>query len=256
MHPLSLTLPQLKQLLFPDYYTGLEEANALRIRVLYDRNECIAVPKWFAVAIAETPEFDNTFHIQYLESHPILWPREAWMRSPDRKAAIINNARRVMREERATTKYQQQAYEFVTSLANRIVDNYFPHMKKGYLKSSFQRALVSRNYDLKRFRESLEDTFDEVVITTCWVNEPEKPENENDKPRSEEGDPQPAQIQEGEREASGYEHEEDEQTVDEDRDTRSRDHLASGGHEQCVEDLRSTSHGADQQDVAGADDGV
>jgi hypothetical protein len=180
MQQIPLTLQQISQLLFPDYHTGLEEANALRMRHVMDSFDCCAIPKWLAVQIAEQPDHENTFKIIYLAGeHPILWTREAWMKSRDRRAGIITKAREQMREQTERTRYEQQVYEFVTKLAERIVNNWFPGMKKGHLRASFQSTIARKNYDLARFRAVLDESFAAEVILTCWVNEPEKPTYDN-----------------------------------------------------------------------------
>ena len=243
---MEITPAQLKLLLFPDLSCELDESNKIKVRFIHDWMECKAIPQWLAAALLENEEARTIMHVQILESHTFLWPRETWLTSRDRKAAVIASARAgiaadiaAARAQSAQTKYQQQIYEFVTKLAERIVDNYFPHMKKGYLKSTFQNIITRCNFDPVKFRARIAESFDDVVLDTCWVNEPEKPnENTTSETASQEGPEQLPQVQEASRER----HESSQQEVDEDSDratetTFSDTDSGSGRDESTQEDL-------------------
>lgn len=203
---MEITPAQLKSLLFTDLTCDLDESNKIKVRFIHDWTECKAIPQWLAAAILEDESARTIMHVQILESHTFLWPREAWLASRDRKLSVIAAARAgiaadiaAARAQSAQTKYQQQIYEFVTKLAERIVDNYFPHMKKGYLKSTFQGIITRCNFDPVKFRARIAESFDDVVLDTCWVNEPEKQnETTTSETASQEGPEQLPQVQEAE----------------------------------------------------------
>ena len=207
---MEITPAQLKLLLFPDLTCDLDESNKIKVRFIHDWTECKAIPQWLAAAILEDEAARTIMHVQILESHTFLWPREAWLASRDRKLSVIANARAgiaadiaAARAQSAQTKYQQQIYEFVTKLAERIVDNYFPHMKKGYLKSTFQGIITRCNFDPAKFRARIAESFDDVVLDTCWVNEPERQhETTTSETASQEGPEQLPQVQEAEGEGA------------------------------------------------------
>lgn len=217
---MEITPAQLKSLLFTDLTCDLDESNKIKVRFIHDWTECKAIPQWLAAAILEDESARTIMHVQILESHTFLWPREAWLASRDRKLSVIAAARAgiaadiaAARAQSAQTKYQQQIYEFVTKLAERIVDNYFPHMKKGYLKSTFQGIITRCNFDPVKFRARIAESFDDVVLDTCWVNEPEKQnETTTSETASQEGSERLPEVQESNDERSGS----DQQDVEED----------------------------------------
>lgn len=188
---IKLTPQQLKLLLFPDLTTELDEARRFQVRNILDYTDCVAIPTWLALTINEAES--EIFHVQIIEEFRYLWPAEVWRKSRDRRSAVLDTARRAIAADMAAannaiakTRYQEACYRFVMDLANRIVDNWYPHMKKGFLKQSFERMLVKCAWNMQKFRESLSECFQDEVINTCWINEPE-PEQEHDKPRSNEG---------------------------------------------------------------------
>lgn len=190
---IKLTTEQLKLLLFPDLTTELDDARRFQVRNILDHTDCLAIPTWLALAINESQT--EIFHVQIVEEFRYLWPAEVWRKSRDRRSTVLDTARRAMAADIAAanqavaqTRYQQACYRFAMDLANRIVDNWYPHMKKGFLKQSFERMLVKNNWNLQKFRNSLSECFVDEVINTCWINEPE-PEQEHDRPRSNEGVP-------------------------------------------------------------------
>ena len=177
----------LKKLLFPDTTCDLDAANKIRTRLIMDWIECRAIPAWLALAIKEDPAASNIMYVQVIEEHYFLWPAEVWRTSNDRKMHNVASKRQAIaadiaaqRAQSAVTVYQRQAYQFVTDLAARLCDNYFPYMKKGYLKSTFQGIIARTNYDLARFKAILIESFDEDILNACWVNEPEKPKDTHD----------------------------------------------------------------------------
>lgn len=188
---IKLTTQQLKLLLFPDLTTELDDARKFQVRHILDYTDCVAIPSWLAIAINELQT--EVFHVQVIEEYRYLWPAETWRKSRDRRSAVLDAARRAIAADAAAanhaiakTRYQEACYRFVMDLANRIVDNWYPHMKKGFLKQSFERMLVNNQWNLQRFRESLSECFQDEVINTCWINEPE-PEQEHDRSGNHEG---------------------------------------------------------------------
>ena len=190
---IKLTAQQLKLLLFPDLTAELDDARRFQVRNLLDHTDCLAIPTWLALAISESQT--EIFHVQVIEEFRYLWPAEVWRKSRDRRSAVLDTARRAMAADMAAannaiakTRYQEACYRFAMELASRIVDNWYPHMKKGFLRQSFERMLVKNQWNLQKFRESISECFVDEVINTCWINEPE-PEQEHDRPRSNEGVP-------------------------------------------------------------------
>lgn len=206
---IELTLFQLRFLLFPSLTTDLDAARSIQAREILDWTEPVAIPAWLHVALQEaeaeraaefarnypTDTFTPIFHIQTIGPHRFLWPMETWRASRDARIASITRHRAAIKLDsdqmaatRARTAHEAKVYDWVTKLATRIVDEFFPHMKKGFLRQSFQTRIVSCEFDLDMFRRALDDTFDDDILNVCWVNVPEKPQaNTNDNQGNQEG---------------------------------------------------------------------
>lgn len=211
---IELTLFQLRFLLFPSLTTDLDAARSIQAREILDWTEPVAIPAWLHVALQEaeaeraaefarnypTDTFTPIFHIQMIGPHRFLWPMETWRSSRDARIASITRHRAAIKLDsdqmaatRARTAHEAKVYDWVTKLATRIVDEYFPHMKKGFLRQSFQARIVSCEFDLELFRRALDDTFDDDILNVCWVNVPEK-QNTNDNQGNQEGNRAPQEA--------------------------------------------------------------
>lgn len=196
---LELTLFQLRTLLFPGLTTELDEARSALVRAVLDWNEPIAIPLWLQAAIMDAEDkrraefarnypheqFTPLFYIQTHGEHRFLWPYETWRASRDARFSNLARAKAAitadveeLNKSRARTAYEAKVYDWATKLAARIVDEFFPHMKKSHLRMSFQKQIQLCGFDLTRFRAALDETFDETVIKTCWVNQPEEYERQ------------------------------------------------------------------------------
>lgn len=196
---IELTLTQLRSVLFPSLTTDMDAARAAMVREVLDWQDPVAIPAWLHAAILDAEnarveearrlhpndEFTQVFYVQQAGAHRFLWPTEVWRRSRDFRVASITKHRAAIAAdsaafaaERARTAHEAKVYDWVTKLATRIVHEFYPHMKVGFLRQTFQSLIVKVGFDLDKFRAAIAESFDDEVINTCWVNQPEKT-NEN-----------------------------------------------------------------------------
>jgi hypothetical protein len=176
----------LKALLFPELSCDLDEANYYRVRNILDYVDCRAIPTWLALAIRDDPVASGMMHVQVVGKFTFLWPMAVWQSSRDFKMARLARTKEAMRRDmqqlahsRAMTKYQTEVYQFAGVLAKRIIKEFFPSMKYGYLHASFERILTTHDYDVDAFKRVLDESFQEEVMNVCWYGAPEKPEAED-----------------------------------------------------------------------------
>lgn len=266
---MNISPAQLKEFLFSDLHTRYADGNAIRIRCVLDHNDCIYIPAWLALQIKEDPAANMMFYVQNIEGHSFLWATEVWANSRDRRLARVNSARAAIaadlaavRANTALTKYQGQCYEFLNKLADRIVDNYYPSMKKGFLKQTFQKLLVEKGYDLARVRDVLDESFPDGVLDTCWVNEPIK-SYEDDRQGNQEDHCEHQQIEACSRSLPEAQPARDRQPPDEEGTTGeatgeagySGCELPSSGEEDAQCD-RNDAHGSSDADDTSTDDAI
>ena len=199
---IEITLIQLRALMFPSLSTDMDAARSVMVREILDWQDPVAIPAWLHAAIldAENTRIEDAraqnsnvdiapvFHVQQINTHRFLWPAETWRQSRDFRLANITKHRTAiaadsaaMAAERARTAHEAKIYDWVTKLATRIVHEFYPHMKVGFLRQTFQSLIVRVGFDLAKFRAALEESFDDEVIKVCWVNQPEvKPDTQNE----------------------------------------------------------------------------
>lgn len=223
---IELTLTQLRALLFPSLTTDMDAARAAMVREVLDWQDPIAIPAWLHVAIQDAEnarveearrlypndEFTPVFHVQQSGPHRFLWPSEVWRRSRDFRIATITRHRAAIAidsaaiaADRARTAHEAKVYDWVTKLATRIVHEFYPHMKVGFLRQTFQSLIVKVGFDLTKFKAALEESFDDEVIKVCWVNQPEvsQPDASNETDTSPEENPRVQENREAPTQAAG-----------------------------------------------------
>ena len=175
----------LKALLFPELSCDLDDANSYRVRNILDYTDCRAIPTWLALAIRDDPAASGMMHVQVVGKFAFLWPMAVWQSSRDFKIERLTRAKAAMQRDmqqlahsRAMTKYQTEVHQFAGVLAKRIIKEFFPSMKYGYLHASFERILTTHDYDVDAFKRVLDESFQEEVMSVCWYGVPEKPEED------------------------------------------------------------------------------